>query len=105
MSNPIDLRRLRHLCAAIGDGSLTAAAARLGLTQPALSASIKALEHEVGVPLLRRHRWGNEPTRYAELLIGHARAIEGELDAAWARLAQLKGLDEVSVRVGCGPSE
>ena len=105
MSNPIDLRRLRHLCAAIADGSLTAAAGRLGLTQPALSASIKSLEREVGVPLLRRHRSGVEPTRYAERLTAHATAIESELDNAWARLAQLKGLDEVSVRVGCGPSE
>jgi len=105
MPNPIDLRRLRHLCAAIGEGSLTAAATQLGLTQPALSASIKSLEDELGVPLLRRHRSGVVPTRCAELLAAHAASIEGELDAAWNRVQQLRGAEAVSVRVGCGPSE
>ncbi len=105
MANPIDLRRMRHLCAAVTDGSLTAAAARLGLTQPALSASIKSLEHELGVQLLRRHRSGVVATRYADLLTSHATAVESELDTAWSRLVELKGRDVVSVRVGCGPSE
>lgn len=105
MSNPIDLRRMRHLCAAVSEGSLTHAAARLGLTQPALSASIKSLERELGVTLLRRHRTGVVPTRYADLLTSHAANIEGELEAAWSRLGRLKGSDAVSVRIGCGPSE
>lgn len=105
MANPIDLRRLRHLGAAISEGSLTSAAAHLGLTQPALSASIKSLERELGVPLLRRHRSGVVATRYAELLTSHAAVIEGELDAAWSRVEQLRGTEAISVRVGSGPSE
>ncbi len=105
MANPIDLRRLRHLCAAISEGSLTNAAAHLGLTQPALSASIKALETELGVALLKRHRSGVVATRYADLLVAHAATIEGELETAWARVSQLRGTEAVSVRVGCGPSE
>ena len=105
MPNPIDLRRMRHLCAAVSEGSLTSAAARLGLTQPALSASIKSLERELGVTLLRRHRSGVVPTRYADLLMSHAANIEIELESAWSRVGQLKGSDAVSVRVGCGPSE
>jgi DNA-binding transcriptional LysR family regulator len=105
MANPLDLRRIRHLSAAVAEGSLTGAAVRLGLSQPALSASIKSLERELGVPLLRRHRSGVAPTRYADLLTSHATSIEAELDAAWSRLAHLKGTDSVSVRVGCGPSE
>jgi DNA-binding transcriptional LysR family regulator len=105
MGNPIDLRRLRHLGAAISEGSLTSAAAHLGLTQPALSASIKSLERELGVPLLRRHRSGVVATRYSELLTSHAAVIEGELDAAWSRVEQLRGTEAISVRVGSGPSE
>ena len=105
MANPIDLRRMRHLCAAVSEGSLTGAAARLGLTQPALSASIKSLERELGVTLLRRHRSGVVPTRYADLLTAHAASIESELETAWSRLGQLKGSEAVSVRIGCGPSE
>ena len=105
MENPIDLRRLRHLRAAIEEGSLTNAAAHLGLTQPALSASIKSLEIELGVPLLKRHRAGVVATRYAELLAAHAASIEVELASAWNRVTQLRGAEAVSVRIGCGPSE
>lgn len=104
-ANPIDLRRLRHLAAAVGEGSLTSAALALGLTQPALSASIKSLEQELGVTLLRRHRSGVVATPEAELLITHATTIEAELDAAWLRVQRLRSAAAVTVRIGCGPSE
>lgn len=104
-ANPLDLRRLRHLRAAVEEGSLTGAATLLGLTQPALSASIKTLERDLGVPLLLRHRHGVSATRYAEPLIAHAATAEQELDAAWSRIARQRDTDAATVRIGCGPSE
>lgn len=105
MTNPLDLRRIRHLRAALVEGSLTGAAAQLGLTQPALSASIKSLETDLGVRLLERHRSGVTPTPYAESLMTHARSIEHELDGAWSDLTRLKGSQVIGLRIGCGPSE
>jgi LysR family pca operon transcriptional activator len=105
MPNPLDLRRLRHLRSVVAEGSLTAAASRLGLSQPALSASIKSLEADVGVTLLTRHRHGAVATPHAEVLVAHAQSIERELDGAWSSLARLKGTEIVSLRIGCGPAE
>lgn len=103
--NTLDLRRLRHLQAAVTEGSLSGAAVLLGLSQPALSASIKSLEAELGVALLERHRYGVYATEFAEALLEHARRVESELDAAWGRVKQLRQRDAVSLRIGCGPSE
>ena len=105
MPEPLDSRRVRHLLAAVSAGSLTAAAESLGISQPALSMSIKALEHDLGVALLKRHRFGVDPTPYADILIGHARSIEAELGQAARRLSELKQAAAQSVRIGCGPSE
>ena len=105
MTNPLDLRRLRHLRAIVTQGSLTGAAAQLGLSQPALSASIKSLEADLGVTLLKRHRSGVSATPYADVLVAHARNIDNELEGAWSNVARLKGSEVVSLRIGCGPSE
>jgi LysR family hydrogen peroxide-inducible transcriptional activator len=60
MSYPVSpsLRQIAALAAAIDTGSLRQAAARLGLTQPALSAQIAALEAQLGARLLDRSATG-----------------------------------------------
>jgi DNA-binding transcriptional LysR family regulator len=98
MANPLDLRRLRHLAAVLGEGSISAAAARLGLSQPALSASIKTLEADLGVPLLRRHNLGIEATPTAELLVSHGRQVEQQLNAALDAVATLHSRDAAALR-------
>lgn len=105
MSNLLDLRRLRHLKTIVSEGSFTAAAAQLGLSQPALSASIKSLEADLGVSLLKRHGSGVDATPFADALVVHARNIEQELDGAWSTVARFKGGDPATLRIGCGPSE
>jgi DNA-binding transcriptional LysR family regulator len=105
MTAPLDPKRIRHLLAAVSEGSLTVAAERLGISQPALSMSIKSLEGDLGVALLERHRFGVRATAYADVLVGHARSIEAELERAAARLHELKQATASSVRIGCGPSE
>jgi LysR family transcriptional regulator, benzoate and cis,cis-muconate-responsive activator of ben and cat genes len=50
----MELRQLQLFLAAAEDGSITAAARRMHLTQPALSRQIKALEEELGVELFTR---------------------------------------------------
>ncbi|GAB7040493.1 MULTISPECIES: LysR family transcriptional regulator [Catenuloplanes] len=50
----LELRHLRYLIAVAETGSITRAAQRLLLTQPALSRALRALERTVGAPLLVR---------------------------------------------------
>ncbi|AHG87948.1 regulatory protein LysR [Gemmatirosa kalamazoonensis] len=57
-----ELRHFRYFRAIVEQGSTSGAAAWLGLTQPALSRQIRALERAVGVPLLARGARGVAPT-------------------------------------------
>lgn len=101
----LDLRRLRHLAAAVAAGSVSAAALQLGLSQPALSNSLKALEADVGLVLLERHRHGVRPTAAATALLEHLHTVEQELASAMTRLTHLKRQRSGTLRIGCGPSE
>ncbi len=105
LPNPLDLRRLRHLFAAVNEGSLSAAAAQLGLSQPALSASIRSLEEDIGARLLERHRFGVYATAFAESLLQHTESVEAELANAWAGVVRMRDHEALTLRIGCGPSE
>ncbi len=61
--------------ATVETGSLSAAAARLGATQPTLSRHIHELEKELGLGLFRRVPRGLEPTEVALGLIDDARRM------------------------------
>lgn len=101
----LDIRRLRHLRAAVAEGSLSGAAVTLGLSQPALSSSIKSLETDLGVALLERHRFGVKGTQSADTLLDHFRRVEAELQAAWTRVGRLRQDRAIDLQIGCGPSE
>jgi LysR family glycine cleavage system transcriptional activator len=55
--------------AAVRHGSMTLAAAELGLTQSAVSHRLRRLESYMGVTLLRRHNTGLRPTPAGEALV------------------------------------
>lgn len=71
----LDWTLLRSFLATADTGSLSAAATRLGTTQPTLSRHIKELETALGVPLFRRSVKGLEPTEAALSLMDDARAM------------------------------
>ncbi len=96
---------MRHLAAAVTAGSLSAAAQQLGLSQPALSNSLKSLEADLGLVLLERHPHGVRATAAATALLEHAQQVEQELASAMTRLTHLKRQRSSSLRIGCGPSE
>lgn len=91
--------------AAVRHGNLTEAAAELGVSQPALSKSIKALERSLGVRLLDRGRFGVAPTPAGEALLQHGQVVEAELRHASGAIEALKGARGGHVLVGCGPTE
>lgn len=69
------VRRLGHFLAVAEEGHFGRAAARLGLSQPPLTAQIQALEAELGVRLLERTRKGARPTREGEALLPIVRRL------------------------------
>jgi LysR family nitrogen assimilation transcriptional regulator len=63
-------------------GSISEAANRLNLAQPALSLAISNLEEELGAKLFIRHRRGVQLTQAGEVLLGHARTILSQMESA-----------------------
>jgi LysR family transcriptional regulator, nitrogen assimilation regulatory protein len=83
----MDLRQLRYFVAIAEAGSLSAAAAGLGVAQSALSRHLQGLEHAIGARLLERGRRGVAPTAAGSLLLARGRAILDEIAATRAELA------------------
>ncbi|GAB2526089.1 LysR family transcriptional regulator [Nocardia heshunensis] len=73
---------LRVLCQIAESGSFTAAAARLGYTQSAVSRQALALERGAGVTLFERHPDGVRLTAPGLTLLRYARTILESVDAA-----------------------
>ena len=101
----MDFRKVQFFLAAVRCGSLTEAAAELGVSQPALSKAIKALERSLGVPLIERGRFGVVATPFGEALRYHGQVVEAEFRHAAGEIESLKGAQKGHVIVGCGPTE
>jgi len=94
------LAQLRVFLVALEEGSLNRAAARLRLSQSALSRQMQALEAEIGGPLLERTTSGVRPTD-----AGHALAISlppvlAGYDAAVAEARRLARGQRDLIRIG-----
>jgi len=86
-------------------GSLTAAAARLNLTQSALSHTIRKLEDQLGVEIWRREGRRLHPTQAGEWLLAVANRLLPQLDHAEERLRQFAEGERGKLRIGmeCHP--
>ena len=78
----LDLNLLRVFDAVMAEGSLTRAAERLTMTQPAASHALKRLHGAVGEDLFHRTAFGMRPTARAELLWPQVRAALAQLQTA-----------------------
>lgn len=76
----LETRQLRLVAAIAEAGTLTAAAARLGLTQPALSHALSGVERLLGTTLFVRDRRGVTPTEAGERLLRAARPMLREIE-------------------------
>jgi monoterpene epsilon-lactone hydrolase len=87
----VEIRHLRAFVAVAEDLNFSRAAARLYLSQPALSRQIRALERLVGCELLRRSTHRVELTVAGSALLDRARRLLGELDEAIATTQSVGG--------------
>lgn len=71
----LNFYQLQTFVTVLNEGSMTAAADKLYLTQPAVSQQIKSLEDELGVELLVRGVRHIKPTIQGELLLESAKKI------------------------------
>ncbi len=78
----LEIRHLRTLQALAHEGSLSAAAERLHLTQSALSHQLKGLEAQLGAPLYQRKSRPLRLTRQGERLLALADEVLPRIDAA-----------------------
>lgn len=100
----IDVQTLRVIKAIADEGSITAAAASLGYSQPAVSQQIKRLEKRLGVAVIERVGRSVRLTEAGRVLARHAPAVTTALDAAAGELAELRGLRAGRVRLVAFPS-
>jgi len=96
--------RLRHFLLVIEHGTFTEAARRARISQPALSASIRRLEEEMGARLLHRGAGGAAPTAAGEALVIGARAALAAVEDGRRAVSEVAGLHAGSVRLGAGPT-
>ena len=91
--------RLRAYVAVTDTGSVRAAAARLMVTESAVSAALAALTREVGVPLLERHGRGLRLTGPGRIFAGYAREILGLQEEGLAAARGAADPEHARVRV------
>jgi DNA-binding transcriptional LysR family regulator len=98
----LDLRPLRYLLTIVEEGSLAAAAVRLGVTQPALSRSLQALEQAIGQRVLDRGKAGVVPTAAGRLLVERGHELLADVRALTHELDLLAGAEQGLLRIAAG---
>ncbi|MGS2613402.1 LysR substrate-binding domain-containing protein [Micromonospora sp. LZ34] len=96
----MELREMRAFVAVVEDGSLSAAARRLHLSQPALSQTVNALERQLGVQLLTRGSTGVRATEAGMTLLTEARAVLARHDRAVAAVTRHTAAGGSVLRLG-----
>ncbi|OZI40093.1 LysR family transcriptional regulator [Bordetella genomosp. 5] len=99
----MNLQQLEHFLVLVETQSFSRAAAKLHLTQPALSRSIQALEETLGGRLLERDK-GKTLTALGELAIVRARRIRVELAELRRSASLLADYAGGTLRLGLGPT-
>ncbi len=92
--------RYRTFLAVSDAGSISGAARRLFITQPAVSAEIAALEHSLGVCLFLRTNRGVRLTEAGAVLSEYVRRAFSLLEAGEEKLRELSGLQSGTLRIG-----
>jgi LysR family transcriptional activator of glutamate synthase operon len=98
--NRVELRQLTYFEAVARAGGFTRAAERLHVAQSAVSAQIRALEAELGMPLFVRTTRRVALTHAGELFLVRARRVLAELDDARTELTHLTAMLRGRVALG-----
>lgn len=96
----MDLRQINYFLALFEEGSVTRAAQRLHVVQPAVSMQISRLERELGQQLFDRNSRSMVPTAAARALHRLVLPVVRHLSVAHEHMARLSGIVSGSVTMG-----
>ena len=97
-----DLTDLQSFLIVARERSFTKAAAKLGVSQSALSHTVRELEERLGVRLLSRTTRSVAPTRAGERLVGNVGPWLEEIEAELASLRALRDKPAGTIRITAG---
>jgi LysR family nitrogen assimilation transcriptional regulator len=100
----MDIVQLKTLIHVAELGSLSKAADRLHIAQPALSRQIRQLEKELGAYLFERHGRGMQITEVGRDVLAHATRIMEEMESIRSSVAGGKATLRGSVVIGTTPT-
>ncbi|WP_168879437.1 LysR family transcriptional regulator [Rhizobium sp. P28RR-XV] len=100
--NGLTLAQLRSIDAVVSEGSLQAAALRLGRTHPTLHTAITNVENQIGFPLFDRAGYRMTLTPVGEAFLSRARRVLAEMADLQVYAAHLAAGEESEVRVVIG---
>src|SRR5271165_2791808 len=102
MNRPHQLNDLLAFLAVARERSFTRAAAKLGVSQSALSHTIRGLEERLGLRLLTRTTRHVAPTEAGERLLRTVGPRFDEIDAELAALSELREKPAGTIRITAG---
>jgi DNA-binding transcriptional LysR family regulator len=97
------MNQIRDFLAVVQAGSLRSAARSIGVSQPAITKSIRQLEEELRVQLLQRTARGAVATPAGRVFLARARVVQSELRKAVEDVAPFQGGAEGHVAFGMAP--
>lgn len=99
----MELRDIEYFTVVAQHGHLGRAAEALGLSQPALSKSLRRLEHELGAKLVKRTPKGVELSAEGMALLARARELRLSVHAMAQEIRDVGRGRVGHVRIGAGP--
>lgn len=100
----MELRQIRYFLEICEKGSFSRAAEACGVTQPALTKAMKALEDEVGGAVFHREGRRLVVSELGQMVRPHLQRLAGEQDAALTVAKNYKLLKQAPLRVGVMPT-
>lgn len=100
----VDIKQLRYFLALVREKHFARAAEASHISQPAFSAHIRRLEHELGVSIIQRGNRYEGLTSDGEIVLGWAKKIIAVSDQLFEEVAVLKNNLTGSLNLGIIPS-
>lgn len=100
----MELRQIRYFLSICEHGGFSRAAEACGVTQPALTKAIKALEEDVGGAMFHREGRRLVLSELGQMVRPHLQRLAGEQDAALTVAKNFKLLKQAPLRVGILPT-